>query len=175
MEVRSMDVAARLRELGLSLPEPPPALGAYRPWVRSGSLLFLSGQFPLTGGRLVYSGRLGEMPDREGYEAARLCALNALAQIHAALGSWDGLKTLVRVEGHLAVIPGWGAHAQVLDGASELFQAVLGARAGHARSVFGHPSLPATAPVELVVTAAVHEESSAAKQNQPTGESVPPR
>jgi enamine deaminase RidA (YjgF/YER057c/UK114 family) len=150
-----MDVASRLKTLGLVLPEPPPALGAYRPWVLAGSLLALSGQFPLVEGRVVHPGRLGEIPDEEGRDAARICALNALAQIHSALGDWERLDTILRVEGHIACVPGWTGHAGVLNGASELLQQVLGLHAGHARAVFGHVSLPMNAPVELVVTAAV--------------------
>jgi enamine deaminase RidA (YjgF/YER057c/UK114 family) len=150
-----MDVRSRLGALGLALPAPPPALGAYRPWVLAGSLLALSGQLPVVEGKLLHAGRLGEIPDDAGREAARICALNALAQIEAALGSWDRLETILRVEGHIACLPGWTGHARVLDGASELLRDVLGPRAGHARAVFGHVSLPLNAPVELVVTAAV--------------------
>jgi len=153
-----MDVEARLKELGLALPEPPAALGDYRPWVIAGPLLVLSGQLPVTGGRVLHPGRLGEISDEQGRAAARLCALNALAQIRSALGDWDRLETILRVEGHIACVPGWTGHPGVLNGASELLQEVLGPRAGHARAAFGQVSLPMNAAVELVVTAALREE-----------------
>jgi enamine deaminase RidA (YjgF/YER057c/UK114 family) len=133
----------------------PTGSSSYRPWVLAGSLLALSGQFPVVEGRVAHPGRLGEIPDEEGRNAARICALNALAQIEAALGDWDRLDTILRVEGHIACVPGWTGHAGVSNGASELLREVLGPRAGHARAVFGQVSLPMHAPVELVVTASV--------------------
>jgi hypothetical protein len=98
-------------------------------------------------------------PDVVGRRAARIWAVIGLAQIRAALGGWDRLDTILRVEGHIACVPGWIGHAGVLNGASELLQEVLGPRAGHARAVFGQVSLPMNAPVELVVTASVRPAS----------------
>jgi enamine deaminase RidA (YjgF/YER057c/UK114 family) len=149
-------VADRLTKLGLHLPTAPPAAGRYRPWIISGDLLFISGQLPLINGQLTYRGRVGgELSEREGCEACRLAALNVLAQINAALGGFERLISLVRVEGHVSSVPGWFQQPRLLDAASDLFREVLGPKGEHARAAFAAPSLPLNAPVELVVTAAV--------------------
>jgi enamine deaminase RidA (YjgF/YER057c/UK114 family) len=102
-----MNVETRLAKLGLALPKPTKPVGNYQPWILSGNLLYLSGQFPIQDGKLIYTGRVGaERTEADGYAAARLASLNVLAQIHAALGGFDRLKTLLRVEGHIASAPG---------------------------------------------------------------------
>jgi len=154
-----MNVETKLAELGLKLPDAPKPLGNYSAFVRAGNLLFLSGQLPIADGALRYTGRVGaELTDKQGYAAARVTALNVLAQIHAALGSFDLLETLVRVEGHVAAAPGWHNTPKVLDGASDLFVAVLGQRGNHARAAFNPPSLPLNAAVQLIVTAVVRPD-----------------
>jgi enamine deaminase RidA (YjgF/YER057c/UK114 family) len=153
-----MNVEQRLEELGLTLPPPPKAAGNYEPWVRHGHLLFISAQLPIENGKPIYTGRVGaERTEEEGCAAARLAALNVLAQIRAALGGFESLATLLRVEGHVAAAPDWNRVPKVLDGASDLFAAVLGERGRHARSAFCPPRLPLDLTVELVVTAAVRE------------------
>jgi enamine deaminase RidA (YjgF/YER057c/UK114 family) len=151
-----MNVHDRLRQLGLELPDPPAARGAYVPALIAGDRLLLSGQFPIVHGELLHRGRLGADLDVEaGREAARLAALNVLAHIDLALGGFDRLVRLLRVEGHLPTTPDFNEHARVLDGASELFGQVLGSRGEHVRAVFGHVSLPLGLPVELVVEAEI--------------------
>ena len=151
-----MNVETRLKEIGLTLPNPPKPAGNYQPWILSDNLLYLSGQFPIQDGKLIYTGRVGaERTEAEGYAAARMAALNVLAQIHAALGGFDRLKTLLRVEGHVASAPGWNNAPKVLDGASDLFAAVLGDRGRHTRTAFTPSRLPLNVTVELVVTAVI--------------------
>ena len=153
-----MNVEQRLAELGLQLPNPPRPAGNYQPWILSGNLLWLSGQLPIQDGKLIFTGRIGaERTEADGYAAARLAALNVLAQIRAALGGFDRLKTLLRVEGHVASAPDWNNAPKVLDGASDLFAAVLGERGHHARTAFTPAQLPLNLTVELVVTAAVND------------------
>lgn len=150
-----MTVEQRLQELGLTLPAPPPPAAHYKRSVRAGDLVFLSGQLPWVDGEMRYTGHVGaELSDEEGYQAARVCALNALAQIRHELGSFDALETIVRVDGHVSSAPGWHGHPHVLDGASDLFHEVLGERAGHARIALGHNELPLNAAVELVLIVA---------------------
>jgi enamine deaminase RidA (YjgF/YER057c/UK114 family) len=96
-----------------------------------------------------------ELDVAAGYQAARLCALNVLAQIQRSVTSLDMIVGLTRVEGYLQSIPSFQEHAKVLDGASDLFHEVLAERGSHARAVFGVNSLPANAPIELVVTARI--------------------
>jgi enamine deaminase RidA (YjgF/YER057c/UK114 family) len=151
-----MNVELKLKKLGIELPAPPRPAGGYQPWIRQGNLLFISGQFPIENGQLRYIGRVGaELAEDEGRAAARLAALNVLAQIRAALGGFERLATLLRVEGHVASAPGWNNAPRVLDGASELFAAALGERGRHTRTAFTPAQLPLGLAVELVVTASV--------------------
>lgn len=153
-----MNVEQRLAELGLELPNPPGPAGNYQPWILSDNVLYLSGQLPIRNGRLIFTGCVGaERTEEDGYAAARLVALNVLAQIRDALSGFERLKTLLRVEGHVASAPGWNNAPKVLDGASDLFAAVLGARGQHARTAFTPAQLPLNLTVELVVTAAVKD------------------
>lgn len=149
-----MNVETRLAKLGLALPKPTKPVGNYQPWILSGNLLYLSGQFPIQDGKLIYTGRVGaERTEADGYAAARLASLNVMAQIHAALGGFDRLKTLLRVEGHIASAPGWNNAPKVLDAASDLFATVLRECGRHTRTAFTPPLLPLNSTLELVVTA----------------------
>jgi enamine deaminase RidA (YjgF/YER057c/UK114 family) len=124
--------------------------------VEAGNLLFISGQFPIENGMLRFLGRVGaELSEADGYAAARLTALNVLAQIQAALSGFERLAHLVRVEGHVASAPGFSNQPRVLDGASDLFAQVLGERGRHARTAFAPEHLPWNLAMELVVTAAI--------------------
>ena len=153
------NVDSRLAELGIVLPDPPRPAGNYQPWIFHDELLFLSGQLPIEGGKLRYLGQVGgELSEEEGYAAARLSALNVLAQIRAALGDFSRLATLLRVEGHVASAPGWNNAPAVLNGASDLFVSVLGERGRHSRTAFTPERLPLNLSIELVVSAAVRRE-----------------
>lgn len=146
----------KLTGLGVKLPTPSRPAGNYVPCVEANELLFISGQFPIENGAPRYVGRVGaKLSEADGYAAARLAALNVLAQIHAALGGFDRLAHLVRVEGHVASAPGFHNQPKVLDGASDLFAAVLGERGRHTRAAFAPERLPWDLTIELVVTAAV--------------------
>lgn len=151
-----MNPEARLRELGLQLPPPPKPAGNYKPWQIAGTLLFLSAQFAIENGQLRHIGQVGaDLTEAEGYAAARVAGLNVLAQIHAALCGFDRLDKLARLEGHVASASGWLNAPRVLDGASDLFVAVLGDRGHHTRTAFTPSRLPLNLAVELVVTAVI--------------------
>jgi len=152
-----MSVEQRLAKLGLQLPDAPRAMGSYRPAVLASGLLYISGQLPISKGKLAYIGRVGaELTEVDGKAAAQLAALNVLAQIHAALAGFDRLVTLLRVEGHVSSAPGYFDQPRVIDAASELFSEVLGDKGAHTRAAFAPPALPRNAAIELVVTAAVN-------------------
>jgi len=154
-----MNVELRIEELGLELPAPPKPAGNYSAAVRAENLLFISAQLPIENGEPRYLGRVGaELTEEQGYAAARLAALNVLAQIKAALGGFGRLAQLVRVEGHVASAPDWHDAPKVLDGASDLFLQVRGDRGRHARSAFTPSRLPKNFAVELVVTAALQPD-----------------
>lgn len=151
-----MTIEQKLAGLGLALPEPPQPLGNYRAVSEAGDLLFISGQVPLADGKIAYMGRVGEeLTVEDGRRAAQLTALNVLAQIAGHLGSFDRLRHIVRVEGHVCSVDGFHDQPAVLDGASDLFAAVLGEKAGHARSAFSHSQLPSNAAIVLVVIAQI--------------------
>lgn len=145
---------ARLRQLGWVLPPPPPAVGAYVAWVRTGNLVLTSGQLPWRDGRMAVTGRLGGgVTVEQGYEAARYCALNALAQLKEATGDLARVRRIVRLEGYVHCGPGFRDHPRVLNGASELINAVFGERGRHARLAVGIHEMPLDAAVQICVTA----------------------
>lgn len=141
---------SKLEELGLTLPEPPTPVGAYLPLQRSGNLLFLSGVLPMGGGKLQYKGKLGlEYKTQEGFDAAALACLNALAILKKELGSLDKVKTILKVTGYVASSGYYYDHPKVVNGASELLVQVFGERGKHARAAVGCISLPLDSPVEI--------------------------
>ena len=151
-----MSVEQKLANLGLALPAAPQPLGNYTAVSEAGDLLFISGQVPIVDGKPRWTGRVGEqLTLEEGQQAAQLAALNVLAQIKRHLGGFERLHHIVRVEGHVSSAEGFHNQAGVLDGASDLFAAVLGEKAGHARSAFSHSQLPVNLAVELVVIAQI--------------------
>jgi enamine deaminase RidA (YjgF/YER057c/UK114 family) len=146
----------RLRELGIDLPPAPKPVGAYVAVHRTGNLVVTSGQLPWRGDKLVHSGKLGAgLTVEQGYEAARVCAVNALAQLKAAVGSLDRVRQIVRLEGYVHCGPGFRQHPQVLNGASDLLNAVFGEKGRHTRVALGIHEMPLDAPVQLVVWAEV--------------------
>jgi enamine deaminase RidA (YjgF/YER057c/UK114 family) len=139
---------SRLSELGIVLPTPPTPLGAYVESSDAGNLLFLSGTLPVVNRKLAISGRLGEnLSVKEGQQAARIASLNALAIAKQHLGALDCLKKLVKLTVLVATTEQFFEHAQVADGASDLFVRIFGPQAGHVRLVYGVQSLPIGAPV----------------------------
>ena len=137
-----------LGELGIVLPAPPTPLGAYVESSDAGNLLFLSGTLPVVNRKLAISGRLGEnLSVKDGQEAARIAALNALAVAKEHLGDLDRLKKLVKLTVLIATTEQFIDHAPVADGASDLFVKIFGPEAGHVRLVYGVQSLPIGAPV----------------------------
>lgn len=145
-----MDPEARLRELGLELPDVPAPAGAYVPATRAGNLIFTAGQLPFERGELHLKGKVGEaVSEDEAREAARLCALNALAAAAVQAGGLDGISAIVKVTGFVASAPGFNGQPGVLNGASELLGAVFGDAGLHARSAVGVAELPLDAPVEV--------------------------
>jgi enamine deaminase RidA (YjgF/YER057c/UK114 family) len=142
--------------LGIELPPPPKAVGAYVPVIRTGNLVVTSGQLPWVGDRLLFAGKLGgELTVEQGYQAARQSAINAIAQIKSAVGDLDRVKQIVRLEGYVHCGPGFRQHPQVLNGASELLLAVFGERGKHTRTAVGIHEMPLDSPVQLIVWAEV--------------------
>jgi enamine deaminase RidA (YjgF/YER057c/UK114 family) len=143
-------VADRLRALGIQLPTPAAAAANYVPTRRSGDLLVISGQLPMDGGSVRYQGKLGGGVSLEdGQAAARLCAINILAQVQAACGDLERVVACLRLGGFVACTPDFADHPKVINGASDLMVAALGEAGRHARAAVGVPSLPFDAAVEV--------------------------
>ncbi|NLY54652.1 MAG: RidA family protein [Firmicutes bacterium] len=144
-----MSVEAKLKELGIDIPPAAAPAAAYIPAVRSGNLIFVSGQLPSKDGELV-KGILGrDLTTAEGYEAARLCALNCLGAVKSLVGSLDRVQRIVKVTGFVAATPDFTEHPQVINGASELMQQIFGDKGMHARAAVGMASLPLGVAVEV--------------------------
>jgi len=143
--------AARLAELGLTLPPVPPPRGAFQPFSRAGAMLYLAGQVCEWNGELRYIGAVGEVHDlATAQRAAELCALNLLASLHLALdGDLDRVVRCHRLGGFVHCTPGYTQVPQVVNGASDLMFAVFGERGRHARTSVGVASLPGGAAVEV--------------------------
>jgi enamine deaminase RidA (YjgF/YER057c/UK114 family) len=150
----SDDVDARLKLLGIILPDPASPLGAYVPALIAGDMLYVSMQGPIQAGRPTHVGRIGDAIGIDaGRAAAEVATLNAVAQIRSALGGFDRLDCITRLEGCIACTEDFKDHATILDASSELLAKLFGDRAGHARSVCGVRNLPGNVPVAIVVTA----------------------
>lgn len=151
-----MIIEEKLKELGVVLPPPPAPVAAYLPWMRAGNLVFTSGQLPWQNGVIAFPGRLGaELTIEQGYQAARLCAINVLAQLKHAVRDLENIRQIIRVEGYVHCAPGFRGHPNVLNGASDLFNEALGTRGHHARLAVGISDMPLNAAVQLTVTAEV--------------------
>jgi enamine deaminase RidA (YjgF/YER057c/UK114 family) len=147
-----VSVEERLAELGIALPMPATPLAIYRPAVRSGQHVYVSGQIATRDGAVLHPGHLGhEVRVEEGQEAARAAAINALAATRALLGTLEGLR-VVRVVGYVACRPDFHQHPAVVNGASELLRDVFGEERGvGARLALGVAALPSRSPVEIEV------------------------
>lgn len=150
------DTAARLAELGITLPIPAAPVAAYVPTVEAGGFLYVSGQVSFVDGELV-KGRLGENVSlEEGVIAARGCGLMLLAQAQAALGSLDRIARVVKLGAFISSTPDFTDQPKVANGASELMVAVFGEAGKHSRSAVGVPVLPLGCAVEIDAVFALH-------------------
>ncbi len=151
-------IEAKLQELGLQLPAAPPAVGAYIPVVRTGNLVITSGQLPFIGKQIAFEGRVGaELHEQDGWNAARICCVNALAQLKACVGSLEKVMRIVRVEGYVHSAPGFRGQPHVLNGASELLVELFGDAGRHTRIALGIAEMPLNAAVQLCLWAEVAE------------------
>ena len=144
-------VDKKLADLGIVLPTPASPVANYVPFVRIGSLLFVSGQICFDGqGKLVAKGKVGgNVTIEDGQKAARACAINLLAQVKAALGDLDRVARVVRLGGFINSEPTFLEGPKVMNGASDLVVEVFGDKGRHARTTVGVASLPADASVEV--------------------------
>lgn len=151
----------RLAELGLSLPPVPAPAAAYVPAVRTGDLVYSSGQVPMVDGQVAYTGKVGaEVSLEDAQQAAQICALNALAAVAGEAGGIDQIDRIVKVLVFVASAPDFFAQAQVGNGASEVLGQIFGPAGQHARSAVGMAVLPLNVPVEVEIIARVVQRPS---------------
>jgi enamine deaminase RidA (YjgF/YER057c/UK114 family) len=152
------NVEAKLKELGMELPPVARPVAAYVPTVRAGNLVFTAGQVPFVGGQLKHKGKVGaEVTLEQGYECARICALNCLAAVKGEIGDLDKVVRVVKVVGFVASAQGFTDQPRVVNGASELLVSVLGEAGRHARSAVGVAELPLGSPTEVEMIVEVRE------------------
>ena len=145
-----MRIEARLGDLGITLPDAPAPLANYVGAVQSGNQVFLSGAGPRTDAGYIYPGKLGrDVTTEQGAEAARVCGLNLLANLKAAIGDLDRVTRIVKVAGMVNCVPDFPDLPQVLNGCSDLLVEVFGEKGKHARAVIGVAQLPLSFPVEI--------------------------
>ncbi|HKU50498.1 MAG TPA: RidA family protein [Nitrososphaera sp.] len=149
-----MEIDNTLSSLGISLPLPPAAAGSYVHVVVTGKLAFVSGQIPLSAGEVKFRGKVGkDISVADGQDAAKLCVINALAQLKASLGSLDSISRIVKVTGFVNCEPTFTEHPKVINGASDLLVKVFGDSGRHARAALGMSSLPLDSAVEVELVA----------------------
>ncbi len=145
-----MTVEQKLKSLGLSLPQTPKPVAAYIPAIQVNDLVFTSGQLPIVNGQLKFKGKLGqEITKEQGYEAAKICALNALSAIKSVVVDLNRIEQVVKVVGFVASAEGFTEQSAVVNGASEFLKELLGEKGAHARSAVGMAELPLGAAVEI--------------------------
>ena len=143
-------IDAHLVELGIELPQAAAAVANYVPYVFDGGQLWIAGQVPFWNGAVKYTGRVGESVSLvEAVDAAKVCALNILAQTKVALGSLDRVTRIVKLGGFVNAVPGFTDHPKIINGASDLMVEIFGDKGKHARSAVGAASLPLGVPVEI--------------------------
>lgn len=147
----------KLRELGIVLPTPSKPVANYVPWVRTGNLVFISGQGAVRDGKIEYAGKVGDSLSLEdAINSARLTAINILAQLRDACGGdLDRVKRIVKLLGFVNCTPDFGEHPKVINGASDLMVEVFGDKGRHARSAVGAPALPFGLSVEVEAIAEI--------------------
>jgi enamine deaminase RidA (YjgF/YER057c/UK114 family) len=140
-------IEEKLSALGISLPIPPDPAGSYVPVVVSGNLAFVAGQIPAQGNHIKFRGKVVSI--ETGQQAARLCTINALAQLRSSLGSLDRVKQVIKLTGFVNCDPSFTDHPKVINGASDLLVQLFGEKGKHARAAVGVSSLPFDSAVEI--------------------------
>jgi enamine deaminase RidA (YjgF/YER057c/UK114 family) len=151
------EIDARLQELGIELPEAAAAVANYVPYVMTGNLVFVSGQVTIENGEFKYLGKVGsDLSAEQGQEAARLCALNIIAQLKAACGGdLDRVARIVKLGGFVNSTPDFKDQPKVINGASDLMVEVFGDKGKHARAAVSAGALPVGVAVEIDAVAEI--------------------
>lgn len=147
-----MSIEQKLQEMGLELPVVAKPLASYVPAVATEGYVYTSGQVPMVKGELKYKGKIGQdLDEAQGYEAAKVCALNCLAAVKSVAGSLDNIEKIVKVVGFVNSAPGFTMQPKIINGASDLLGQLFGEKGAHARSAVGVSELPLNAACEVEI------------------------
>ncbi|MFQ5496620.1 MAG: RidA family protein [Nitrosopumilus sp.] len=142
-------IEEKLETLGIDLPNPPTPAGSYVPAIKTGNLLFISGQIPMENGKVIYSGKVSDSNLETAQKSARMCAINILAQIKRELISLDKVTQVVRLSGFVNSEPEFSQHPKVINPASDLFFEIFGEKGKHSRIALGVACLPLNSMTEI--------------------------
>ncbi len=142
-------IEQKIESLGIKLPTPPTPAGSYVPAVRTGNLLYISGQIPMEGGKVVFTGKVSDENLETAQKSARMCAINILAQLKRELGDLEKVSKIVRVSGFVNSVPEFSQHPKVINSASDLFFEIFGEKGKHSRIAVGVSSLPLDSMTEI--------------------------
>ena len=135
--------------MGIKLPVPPTPAGSYIPVVKSGNLLYVSGQIPMIDGKVAFTGKVSDENIETAVESARICAINILAQVKKELGGFEKISKIVRLTGFVNSLPEFTQHPKVINAASDLFYEIFGDSGKHSRIAVGVSSLPLNSMTEI--------------------------
>jgi len=150
-------IEQKIESLGIKLPTPPTPAGSYVAVVRTGNLLYLSGQIPMEDGKVVFSGKVSDENIETAQKSARMCAINILAQLKREIGDLEKVSKIVRLSGFVNSVPGFSQHPKVINSASDLFFEIFGEKGKHSRIAVGVASLPLDSMTEIDAIVEVSE------------------
>ena len=142
-------IEQKIESLGIHLPSPPIPAGSYVPAVRTGNLLYISGQIPIENGKVAYTGKVSDENLEVAQKSAKMCAINILAQIKRELGDLDKVSKIVRLSGFVNSLPEFSQHPKVINSASDLIFEIFGEKGRHSRIAVGVASLPLDSMTEI--------------------------
>jgi len=142
-------IEQKIESLGIKLPTPPTPAGSYVPVVRTGNLLYISGQIPMEDGKMMFTGKVSDENLETAQKSARMCAINILAQLKRELGDLDNVSKIVRLSGFVNSVPEFSQHPKVINAASDLFFEIFGEKGKLSRIAVGVSSLPLDSMTEI--------------------------
>lgn len=142
-------IEEKIESIGIKLPSPPTPAGSYVPVVKTGSLLFVSGQIPMENGKVVFTGKVSDNNLETAQKSARMCAINILAHLKRELGDLDKISKIVRLSGFVNSVPEFSQQPKVINPASDLFFEIFGEKGKHSRIAVGVASLPLNSMTEI--------------------------
>lgn len=142
-------IEEKIKSIGIKLPIPPNPAGSYIPVVKSGNLLFVSGQVPIEDGKVTFTGKVSDVNIETAQKSARICAINILAQLKKELGDLEKISKIVRLSGFVNSVPEFTQQPKVINAASDLFYEIFGENGKHSRIAVGVSSLPLNSMTEI--------------------------